>query len=497
MYTKEQLNKLYERIAAALDIGEALFERTEEEYQTLGRWIDEKTPDYEISIYPQGSFALGTVVRPISGNDEYDLDLVCEFAQQYELEAKDLKVTVMKPLLVQYKRTTTDIEEKRRCWRVEYEHFKGFHLDVVPAIYGTSHIRITDKDERANTYQYLGSNPRGYIEWFRRRMQIRHDALVADYQRKAGVEFSKADIEKIKRQRVKTPLQKAIQLLKRHRDIVFADDEANSKPISMIITTLAAQLYGNEDNIVDALTSFLDGAKSWIEDHKQGDQYWIENPSYAGENFADKWNEHPERAEAFLNWIEEARNSLLVQVTTLETDLDAANYIGMTLGDSVLKGAYKDQDKILHSVEQKAQEVSYALVPQKVKSILVAPHKERAPWMLPKGSRVIISAIATNPDGTQFRYSHDGVPLDKGLLIDFTAIFGGIRKPFTVRWQIVNLGEEARIDHGLRGNFVSSDFGVTGRHEATQYSGSHSIQCFVTKGNQCIAKSDIFIVNIK
>jgi hypothetical protein len=30
--------------------------------------------------------------------------------------------------------------------------------------------------------------------------------------------------------------------------------------------------------------------------------WWVSNPAQEEENFADKWNEHPERREAFLAW---------------------------------------------------------------------------------------------------------------------------------------------------------------------------------------------------
>ena len=42
--------------------------------------MDKETPDYKITIYAQGSFALGTVIKPITDTEDYDLDLVCEFA---------------------------------------------------------------------------------------------------------------------------------------------------------------------------------------------------------------------------------------------------------------------------------------------------------------------------------------------------------------------------------------------------------------------------------
>ena len=79
MYTKDQLNDLYERIVKDIDISDALFDAAEREYTELGEWIDRETPTYKVSIYPQGSFALGTVNKPITGADDYDLDLVCEF----------------------------------------------------------------------------------------------------------------------------------------------------------------------------------------------------------------------------------------------------------------------------------------------------------------------------------------------------------------------------------------------------------------------------------
>ena len=46
-------------------------------------------------------------------------------------------------------------------------------------------------------------------------------------------------------------------------------------------------------------------------DNRKGQQFYIENPSYKGENFADKWNTHPERATAFFKWLDTARKDLV------------------------------------------------------------------------------------------------------------------------------------------------------------------------------------------
>lgn len=66
MYSKDDINKLYREIAASIDISDDMFTAAVDEYESLGKWIDENTPQYQISIYPQGSFGLGTVVKPIT-----------------------------------------------------------------------------------------------------------------------------------------------------------------------------------------------------------------------------------------------------------------------------------------------------------------------------------------------------------------------------------------------------------------------------------------------
>ena len=311
MYTKSAINELYKRYAIAIDISDEMFEKAVGEYKALGKWIDQETPDYKISIYPQGSFALRTVVRPISDEDDYDLDLVCEFAQSYGLSARQLKVDVVKPLLVDYKRINGEILNKRRCWHVEYEDVPNFHMDVVPAYANGSSIRITDHDEEIDFYQYMGSNPAGYVKWFFDRCKKQHQLMYETYVRDHSLVIQQADVEEVKRQKVKTPLQRAIQLLKRHRDIMFQDRDEKEKPISIIITTVAAQLYQEEDNVFDALKNILENAPQYIRSNMHNGQFFIENPSYAGENFADKWNKHPERARAFFDWLRQAQLDLV------------------------------------------------------------------------------------------------------------------------------------------------------------------------------------------
>ena len=497
MFEKKDLNTLYNKIAQYIDISEELFDKAEEYYKRLGRWVDKETPEYQISIYAQGSFALGTVTKPLTEEDDYDLDLVCEFANYYGLSAEKLKVDVVKPLLERFD-DIEKINEKKRCWEVTYKSSLNFHMDIIPSVNEKKYIAITDKDDDKQKYEYIGSNPKGYIDWFNDRKLIRYKAIREEFE-KNQKQFM-AEVEALKEYKIKTPLQKAIQILKRHRDIMFKDDTENLAPISIIITTIAAQLYNNEDNIYDTLENILTNARSYIEKCKHNGEYYIENPSFTGiekENFADKWNIHPGRVEAFYEWLEQAERDLIKIIEIFENQQEIGSLFGVTLGEGLMHRVFSETDlTTARIILESTQEKEISSFPYRVQSLLTVPHREKAPWAIPKGYRVLIKAVLIDKFGIKHNYKNDGEPLEKGQTIDFIPLCS-LRKPYTVFWQVVNTGDEAQSHNDLRGIFEKSNDGAYIRNESIGYSGSHYIQCFIIKKGQCAAKSKIFIVNIK
>ena len=116
----------------------------------------------------------------------------------------------------------------------------------------------------------------------------------------------KASIDSLPYYQWKTPLQQAIQLLKRHRDTMFKDNE-DSKPISVIITTLAAKAYSGESDLASSLTNIL----SRMGDHINGAVPLVPNPVNPAEDFADKWYDADSAKyklkENFDKWLYQAR----------------------------------------------------------------------------------------------------------------------------------------------------------------------------------------------
>lgn len=325
---EESIEKIFEKVAEDLNITDTQYETADSKYKELGKFLDKNTPDVKIDLYPQGSFALGTIIKPLDREDEYDLDFVCEY-QAYDESAQALKAEVQS-LLANYGKC--EFTEKRRCWQVIYENCPQFHMDIIPAVYKKEpreHIVITNMKYDGH-YEYIGSNPKAYIKWFK-------DKQKASFQRLCENVRFQAKLQEIKEYKIKTTLQKAIQILKRHRDVMFKDDKNECKPISIIITTMAANMYNHEPRIFETITNFLAGAEEYLRTCKNDEGvYVIENPTFTGgetENFADKWQIHPERETAFFKWINKAKEDFNLEKIKAMSITELGQYLKIILGE--------------------------------------------------------------------------------------------------------------------------------------------------------------------
>jgi hypothetical protein len=127
-----------------------------------------------------------------------------------------------------------------------------------------------------NKEDWLKSNPDGYALWFAHRCK-------ADETVKLMAE-AVVPVEKYNKE--KTVLQRIVQILKRHRDIMFRYDKED-KPISIIITTLAARAYKGEKNLLEGLVNVVDNLEKSITKNEKGEDV-VSNPVNPEENFADK-----------------------------------------------------------------------------------------------------------------------------------------------------------------------------------------------------------------
>lgn len=333
MMTNSQKRMLLEKMLTELELPESAYERAKDRYEDLGGWLgrDGSTVQgFDPHIYPQGSFRLGTAIRPLNGDEAYDLDLACKLRQgitKGSATQRDLKALIGSELELyrNARNIASPLEEKHRCWRLEYQDHLNFHMDIVPCIpaddskqgmileslrkswqddilaESVSHLTVSITDDRHPRYRSICddwniSNPEGYAKWFESRMNETLRMLL-----------EKAQVDDIPVYKRKSPLQRCVQLLKSHRDLMFQDD-SDVKPISIIITTLAAQAYNGEGDLYDAFTNILTRMGELVNPATPR----VPNPVNPSEDFADRWA-MPEckdlsLEENFWRWLRQVRS---------------------------------------------------------------------------------------------------------------------------------------------------------------------------------------------
>ena len=323
-----------EELAECLDIPDSAYEKAEARYEDLGEWFsrpDAYCAPYGPHIYPQGSFRLGTVTNA----DEFDLDCGCRLTVGVTKEThtqRQLK-TLVELDLEAYRRARgieQRLEEKPRCWRLKYKDELAFHLDVVPSVPEEGQRRLllksamvgngTDRDladlvtrhagaitdNRSPLYALISpdwkvSNSEGYAKWFESRMK-----LASELMQSRAIEAKFARVDDLPAAKWKSPLQRSVQILKCHRNRMF-EDHPELAPISVILTTLAAQAYRGEPVVSDA----LEGILSRMGELVRTDRPRVPNPVNPVEDFADKWYDreyrHLNLEENFWRWLAQAK----------------------------------------------------------------------------------------------------------------------------------------------------------------------------------------------
>jgi hypothetical protein len=325
-------------VAEKLELPDSAYEKAEVRYKDLGSWLcrdNSSCRGFSPHIFSQGSFRLGTANRPLNSKEEYDLDLACNLEEGIsklsysQAELKNLLGNELELYRIA-RGIKEELEEKKRCWRLEYADEIKFHMDIVPSIPesedqrriikksilyesnnefladSVSELTVSITDNTHPDYFKISnnwniSNPEGYTRWFESRMKLAYQLL----EERAKL-LKSATIDKIPNYKWKTPLQMCVQLLKRHRDIMFEGDP-DIKPISIIITTLTARAYQGENDLESTVLSVLGKIGSLVYSKSPR----VPNPVNPSEDFTDKWNTKEGRElrleENFWKWLTQAQ----------------------------------------------------------------------------------------------------------------------------------------------------------------------------------------------
>lgn len=480
-------------LAERCDVGESKYEEARQHYEAVGKWLSDDEGElgaFEPRVYAQGSTALGTLIKPPDGGT-YDVDAVCVFRNPpLALNPQHLKRLVGDRLKAHATYARILDEEGRRCWTLRYSDASRFHLDVLPAIprpgalvlpglsaeIASKALRITDTHAPG---RWLDSNPLGYVAWFEERRKLRRDVL--ENLRKAHDVIPLADYNADR-----YPLQRVVQLLKRHRDLMFGNDE--DRPISIVLTTLAASAYDGEGSVLNALLGILPKIRDVFE---QGDGRVV-NPVNPSEVFTDKWLAKPRKRGQFMNWLG-ALDDLCREIRRA-SGIDAlANLLARFFGDDRVDEAMEQYESRQVVPLSKALTATGGAAPL-ASPPRYRPHAHQPQWPSVNDHTATLTEIGLGRP----RSRGERGPLRKGSPLDFH-VETTVPAPYEVFWQVLNSGPEAARKRSLRGTLErarTEGEGGRNQRETAMYSGTHTIEAFVVKDGQLRARTGCFEVKV-
>ena len=286
-------------------------------YTDLGEFLAEiatNTLSRDVNVYPQGSFRLGTTTRdPFTG--EFDVDLVIRVGfHKSEISQRELNDKVGEWLDLyaadryfgESPLAPSDLKHGSRAWTFTYDDH--FHMDALP-------VAAADPGEIPSTagtpewltdkafWNWLATNPSGLAEWF-------SDITRPELETRAKV--AKVEVEELPPDQAKSSMKRAVQILKRHRDHAFQDDEDDLAPPSVLITVLTGCAYLQAipfgGDIRDVLRAVVPVMPEFLQ--RKSEDLWLPNPTCPDENYADRYEGRPDKEKALYTWLEQVHRDL-------------------------------------------------------------------------------------------------------------------------------------------------------------------------------------------
>ncbi|MCG0999927.1 nucleotidyltransferase [Lactococcus lactis] len=333
-----QLRKILEKI----DLTKTQRDRAIELYTNVCTAIEDKI-GFEISFYPQGSFATKTAIRPYkNGRDQaYDVDVICEVNVPKESVTSDTLKGYFRVAL-ENSRYSNNFVEWDKCFTIEFTEQEGvdFSIDIIPSVpedtatlqqlnYITenpylvkSSIAIPNRDT------WITNNPKGYVLWFENEIIKFHDR----YLLKQSENSVSASIEELPEEEFNNNLLSIVKILKRTRDVFYYRRKSENKPSSIVITTIVGKLAKdltptvNKLDLLIQVVTQLQQIKTYPSNNiskrtndtgypisdiitRDMGQWVLNNPANGKDNILSSWNEDENKVKDFFLWIDNLKET--------------------------------------------------------------------------------------------------------------------------------------------------------------------------------------------
>lgn len=182
-----EISSVLREICQQLQLNPDRHRKADERYSGVAEWLNEGQSSLKAlqgEIFPQGSFRIGTTVRPFSLDDtktEYDLDFVCLFqATKAQVgDPVDFLNRLQKRLAENPHYRELIEPNKRRCVRLNYAD--DFHMDILPAIPdpdkpNSNCLLVPDREDKGletkQSCRIWGLTPQRYLKSHRKSQKL-------------------------------------------------------------------------------------------------------------------------------------------------------------------------------------------------------------------------------------------------------------------------------------------------------------------------------------
>lgn len=247
-------------------------------------------------FYPQGSMAIDATISTRGTDDEYDLDFISQLGGRFrQMEP----LAILQAVEDAYRNYPVQkVVRQTRCVTLYYAD--NMHLDITPALraYGRldregwiTHAKgpLTSSDDH-----FVDMNAYGFIAWYRERTPIEQRLAKAmrDHWLAMDTALQAAEVDEVPEQCdfvVKNTATLALQLLKRFRNIRYANYDGRIPP-SVMLSYYAGLAAKPEMSLSDMLIRQANWIAGDIEEaSRYGRLLHVANPICEADVFTDRW----------------------------------------------------------------------------------------------------------------------------------------------------------------------------------------------------------------
>ena len=248
---KEDFRKF---LADHVNVNDSRMKRLRRSVRAVDDYLSDNLKGYQ-KMERQGSFALGTIIKPVKKNGEFDADIQIVMNPNDNWEPKDY-ISAIYNTLDESANYSDKLRRKTRCVTIDYAG--DFHIDVVPRVTIEGQHYVCNRLE--NEFEPTDGN--GYRDWFNEKNRITDGNL-----------------------------KRAVRMLKYLRD-----HKGNFTAKSILLTTLAGNAIETLDEGTDPVSTVADTLATIL---TRMDEYLqrnptmppIRNPVLPTETFNRHWNQ--------------------------------------------------------------------------------------------------------------------------------------------------------------------------------------------------------------